>query len=110
MGKPVLFLLFVIALVFGQKIFMKFMVKASGRFLSENTEENGNTAASEWENDGKRRSFENAEYVPEKEDFFENEKTETASLEEELKGLSDEEIENIAKEAGILGVAGGKDE
>ena len=110
MGKPVIFLLFVVALILGQRIFIRFFAKVSRRFSDVNTEENGTNTASDWRNSGKSRNFENAEYELENEDFFENEVTEVENIYEAFDGLSDDEIETIAEEAGILETAGGEDE
>lgn len=110
MGKPVIFLLFVVALLLGQRIFVRFFIKLNSRFSNDDTKENVIDTASDWKKFGKRRDFENAEYELQNEDFFENEVTETESLYEAFDGLSDDEIETIAEEAGILDTAGGEDE
>lgn len=56
-----------------------------------------------WQEEGKRREPENAEYVLPEEDFFENEQTEFfETFEEELKNLSDEDKEQIFEEAGLF--------
>ena len=55
-----------------------------------------------WKKEGCSRSFENAEYTLPEEDFFENEETELPDTEEELfSGLSDEEKQEIMREAGL---------
>ena len=55
-----------------------------------------------WKKEGCSRSFENAEYTLPDEDFFEDEKTEFPQTEEELfSGLSDEEKQEIMREAGL---------
>ena len=55
-----------------------------------------------WKKEGCSRSFENSEYTLPEEDFFENEETELPDTEEELfSGLSDEEKQEIMREAGL---------
>ncbi len=44
-----------------------------------------------WSEEGKRRSFENAEYILPAKDFTENEETESGDLEEEIDSISLEE-------------------
>ena len=111
MGKPVIFLLFVVALLLGQRIFIRFLAKAGSRLLDNDAAKTGEAdLVSDWKNSGKYRDFENAEYELGKEDFFENEVTEAESLYEAFEGLSDDEVEMIAEEAGILETAGGENE
>ncbi|MGN0628780.1 MAG: hypothetical protein ACI4IW_04050 [Oscillospiraceae bacterium] len=55
-----------------------------------------------WNESGRRRDFENADYELPAEDFFENEKTELPNLEKALEGLSEREAEEIMRESGIL--------
>ena len=111
MGKPVVFLFFVAVLLLGQRIFIRFLVKANSRFLNNGDAEIGeNDLASDWKNSGKYRDFENAEYELGEEDFFENEVTEAESLYEAFEGLSDDEVKMIAEETGIFKTAGGENE
>ena len=55
-----------------------------------------------WEKEGFRRKAEQADFVLPEEDFFENEKTEfSEDFEKELSGISEEEANEILKEAGL---------
>ena len=56
-----------------------------------------------WNEEGKRREPENAEYELPEEDFFETEKTEfPETFEESFFGLSEDEKEKILSEAGLF--------
>lgn len=63
-----------------------------------------------WKEKGFRREPEQADYNLPEEDFFENEKNEfSESFEDELKNLSEEEIGEVLKEAGLFEKEGGKE-
>ena len=63
-----------------------------------------------WEEKGFRRKAEQADFVLPEEDFFENEKTEfSEDFEKELSGISEEEANEILKEAGLYEKEGGKE-
>lgn len=71
--------------------------------MTKEPEEKAESPKDIWKKEGCSRSFENAEYTLQDEDFFEDEKTEFPQTEEELfSGISEEEKQSILKEAGLL--------
>ncbi len=60
-----------------------------------------------WEKEGFRREPEQAEFDLPAKDFFEDERTEfSGNFEDELKNLSDDELEKVLNEAGLLNKEG----
>ncbi len=107
MGKFWIVILFLCVFLICSNIVKRFML----RFINsaENSEAVSIITAEKdnakifWEKEGFRRNPSIAEFeLPEK-DFFENENTELSEdLEEEFKNLSDDEVEKILEESGLL--------
>lgn len=105
MDKLVLVLLFLAAMLLGQRLFIRLLQKTLNSAAAEgiSLEKPGENEAENWERSGSKRQLQNAEMPLGTEDFFENEKTELQDLEEALVGLSEEEADEIIKAAGISG-------
>ena len=88
---------------FAKRFLIKLIV--SGKTEPEvfvSAEESGEDPRIFWEKNGLRREPEQADFSVPEEDFFENEKTEfPENFEEEFLGISEEETEEILKEAGL---------
>ena len=111
--------LWIVLLFLGVFLFVNNLIKrAAIRFLNSADNQSSVSAITAekddpkvfWEENGFRREAQQADYELPEEDFFENEKTEfSESFEDEFKNLSEEEIGEVLKEAGLFEKEGGKE-
>lgn len=98
-------LIFIVVLLICSVLVRKFFIKminSADRQSASAAIAAGDDPLARWNESGRRRNFENADYELPAEDFFENEKTELPNLEKALEGLSEREVEEIMIESGIL--------
>ncbi len=105
MGKLIIVLFFLLAVIIGKSIFIKLMKRMMNSAAVDgiNFSPVSEKFAEIWKESGNSRCFENADYKIAKEDFFDNEKTELPSFEDAIDGLSESEAEEIMRIAGISG-------